>query len=240
MPGASVAQGTYKHDAAALGELRDVVAPIVTYLFFGRSDTGHAAEVLDSFADLQVHGTDLVFYEYERRFKGKAADKRTRTFPLSTRPEILQIVSACFDGAAFANEGEIGKRKNRDPSASWWRGSSPSDARGSEVFYPNEACGSAVAKHRNAPASWTRPKPESWGKAPRAGAPTRSALTPVTRGFCTRASNMGARESPRVFNPAPSRARAAPCVWRAVAVNLNLPLCERKVGVLPFCRGGGV
>jgi hypothetical protein len=103
---ALVAQGTYKHDAAALGELRDVVAPIVTYLYFGRSDTGHAAEVLDDFADLQVHGTDLMFYE--RRFKGTAAgaDKRTRTFPLSTRPEILQIVSA-FLAVAPATSGYL-------------------------------------------------------------------------------------------------------------------------------------
>jgi hypothetical protein len=77
---ALVAQDTCLRDAAALAELRDVVAPIITYIFFGRSDTGHAAEVLDEFADLQVHGTDLVFYE--RGFKGRAAGahKRTRTF----------------------------------------------------------------------------------------------------------------------------------------------------------------
>jgi len=83
-----------------------------------------------------------------------------------------------FDGAAFADEGEIGKRKNGDPSASWWRGSSPSGARGSVVFEHNEARGSAVAKPRNAPAFWTRPRPEAWGKAPRAGAPTRRAPDP--------------------------------------------------------------
>jgi len=77
-----------------------------------------------------------------------------------------------FDGTAFANEGEIGKRKNGNPSVSWWRGSSPSGARGSDFFEHNEACGSAVAKPRNAPASWTRPKPEARGHTPRTGAPT--------------------------------------------------------------------
>jgi hypothetical protein len=58
-----------------------------------------------------------------------------------------------------------------------------------------------------------RGKPREQARPP--GAPQ----TPVPWGFCTRASNVGARGSPRVFNPPPSRARAAPCVWRAVAGN---------------------
>ena len=51
------------------------------------------------------------------------------------------------------------------------------------------------------------------GQARQPGAP----LTSGTRGFCIRASSVGIRGSPLVFFPPPSRVRAAPCVWRAVA-----------------------
>lgn len=99
-----VDSGKFKHDAAALCQLRDAVAVLVTYLFFGRSDTGYAAEVVDDVPDVQVNGTDLIFYE--RKFKGKAAGskKRTLRFPLSA--PLLRVIAA-FLKAAPATAGSV-------------------------------------------------------------------------------------------------------------------------------------
>lgn len=92
-------EGRYKYDSAALYDFRDSIAILVTYLFFGRSDTGHAAQVVDGVPDIQVHGTDLVFYE--RNFKGKAAGdpKRTLTCPLAEKPKLLRVISAFLKAA---------------------------------------------------------------------------------------------------------------------------------------------
>ena len=103
---AMVLQGRYKFDSAALYNLRDAVAILVTYMFFGRSDTGHAAQIVEGVPDIQVHGTDLVFYE--RNFKGKAAGdrKRTLTCPLAGKQKLLKVISA-FLSVAPATEGYI-------------------------------------------------------------------------------------------------------------------------------------
>lgn len=94
-----VDEGKYRRDAAALGLLRDAVAVIVTYMFLGRSDTGHAAEIFEGVPDIQVHGTDLLFYE--RKFKGKAAGERKRTlqYPLSGKRMLIRVISAFLDVA---------------------------------------------------------------------------------------------------------------------------------------------
>jgi hypothetical protein len=91
---ALVTEARYKFDSAALYDLRDAVAVLVTYLFFGRSDTGHAAQIVDKVPDIQVHGTDLIFYE--RNFKGKAAGdpKRTLTYPLAGKTKLLRVITA--------------------------------------------------------------------------------------------------------------------------------------------------
>ena len=99
-----VDSGKFRHDAASLFQLRDAVAVLVTYMFFGRSDTGHAAEVVDGVPDIQVYGTELIFYE--RKFKGKAAGskKRTLRFPLSA--PLLRVISAFLE-AAPATAGSV-------------------------------------------------------------------------------------------------------------------------------------
>lgn len=94
-----VARGRYRSDRDEERQLRDVVAVLVTYLFFGRSDTGFAAETFEGVPDVQVHGTDLVFYE--RRFKGSAAgsQKRTLRYPLAGKRDLLRVISAFLDVA---------------------------------------------------------------------------------------------------------------------------------------------
>lgn len=77
---------------------------LVNYLFFGRSDTGFGAEICDGFADLQLHGADLVFYERKKKGKTVGDRKRTLVYPLADKPE-LQYVLQRFFAAAPATSG---------------------------------------------------------------------------------------------------------------------------------------
>ena len=83
-------------DAVVLVDFRDAVAVIVNYLFFGRSDTGFGAEVIDGFSDLQLHGTDLIFYERRRKGKVVGDRKRTMVYPLDDKPELLYVLQQFF------------------------------------------------------------------------------------------------------------------------------------------------
>ena len=83
-------------DSTVLVEFRDAVAVLVTYLFFGRSDTGFGAEVRDGFADLQLHGTDLVFYERKRKGRTVGDRKRTLVYPLVDKPDLLFVLQQFF------------------------------------------------------------------------------------------------------------------------------------------------
>ena len=102
-----VRKGDYKHDAAAYGLLRDVVAVITTYLFFGRSDTGFAARN-DGFPDVQIHGTDLMFYM--RNVKGTAVGERKKTlvYPLegAGKRTLVRVLST-FLRSAPCTKGDL-------------------------------------------------------------------------------------------------------------------------------------
>ena len=72
---------------------RDHVALIIIYLFFGRSDTGHGVGFHgdNNEADLQIHGSTLVFYEYRRKGHTQDSKKRTLVWDCATHMEVLNI-----------------------------------------------------------------------------------------------------------------------------------------------------
>ena len=88
--------GLFFTNSTVLIDFRDAVAVLVNYLFFGRSDTGFGAEVRDGFADLQLHGTDLIFYERKRKGKAVGDKKRTMVYPLADKPELLFVMQQFF------------------------------------------------------------------------------------------------------------------------------------------------
>lgn len=101
-----VSAGDYKHDAAAMGQLRDVAAILTLYMFFGRSDTGYAAKRVDGIPDIKLHGTNLMFYM--RKVKGTVAGERKKTliYPLAGpgKRTLLRVLSAFFDSAPCTEE----------------------------------------------------------------------------------------------------------------------------------------
>lgn len=94
------------HGADALAAFRDCVALLVTYLFFGRSDTGHAAAVVDGTPDLQVSGDALYFYERKRKGRAAGERKRTLTVSMAHMPELRRVVCA-FTAVAPCTNGNF-------------------------------------------------------------------------------------------------------------------------------------